>query len=165
MAPDLPIDPEREIQREANRGRAAAALENGTTFARNGEIRAAVSKFAEARQIDVTFTIDFASWSLLCWRGTVSRSAGDVVDACENAVRAAPREEAFKAYVGRGLTRAMTGQTGGAVQDFRTYAQWEKENERNLGLSQVVEDWAMALEAGVDPFDAPTIEALRDLVD
>ena len=117
--------------------------------------------YAKAQRIDPTLSIDSESWGLLCWLGAVSGFAMDVMGACESAVKTAPMAMKEQIRVARGLARAMTGEYPGAIDDFNAYVGWSKINDEYGGFEQEVEGWLHAMEAGKNPFDEATLEALR----
>jgi hypothetical protein len=85
-----------------------------------------------------------------------------VLPACEQAVSLAPDQ----GYIldSRGLARALTDDTVGPIEDFQFYIQWAQQPE-NLEFhsddATLRESWIQALQAGQNPFDKETLEALR----
>jgi len=55
----------------------------------------------------------------------------------------------------------MTGEYPGAIEDFKAYVKWSKISNEYGGFEQEVEKWLHAMEAGKNPFDEATLEALR----
>ena len=95
----------------------------------------------------------------ICWNGGLAGFAEIVLPACERAVELRPDNGAYRAS--RGLTRALTGDYPGAIEDFQFYIDWGQEREPEERLSKR-QDWVRALEAGQNPFDAETLKALKN---
>ena len=78
------------------------------------------------------------------------------MDACEKAVAKAPEE----AYIldSRGLARALTGDTAGAISDFQAFVDWT-DNDKWKAERQ---KWIDELRAGKNPF---TEEVLKGLLE
>jgi WD40 repeat protein len=78
---------------------------------------------------------------------------------CNRAVELEP--ENGECHDARGLARALTGDYRGAIEDFEFYIEWarDKRPERLLSWRQ---EWIGELKAGRNPFDAATLEALRN---
>jgi hypothetical protein len=73
----------------------------------------------------------------------------------------APSEWKEKVRDKRGLARALTGNYTGAIEDFKACIEWSKANNMYERFSQKREEWISALEAGKNPFNEATQEALR----
>jgi len=153
---DLDLDPETEAGRLA----ALGLVEGGEALARAGDVEGAVAKYAEAQALDPTLEISADSWNTLCWFGSLWGYAADVMDACEQAVELAPDDGDYRDS--RGLARALTGDYAGAIEDFEFYVEWLKENDRYEPNGPKREAWIAELEAGRNPFDAATLEELRN---
>jgi len=80
---------------------------------------------------------------------------------CPDAVKLALSKRKEEVRVARGLARAMTGEYPGAIEDFEAYVKWSKISNEYGGFEQEVEKWLHAMEAGKNPFDEATLEALR----
>jgi regulator of sirC expression with transglutaminase-like and TPR domain len=74
--------------------------------------------------------------------------------ACENAVTLAPKNGEFRDS--RGVARAMTGNTAGAIEDFQLYIKLSDSDE---GKKQR-QGWIKELKAGKNPFTPKEIERL-----
>lgn len=98
--------------------------------------------------------IDADSWERLCWYGSLHRHAADVMFACEKAVRLAPDNGYIRDS--RGLARALTGNTQGAIEDFEAFIAQTDDKEQKSQRQRWVED----LRAGKNPF---TDEELKKL--
>ena len=85
------------------------------------------------------------------------------MNACRQAVKLDPENREIRDS--RGLARALTGDTKGAIEDFSFYVKElkkEKKSEANeLRIKQRTQ-WIAALKAGKNPFDAETLNAIRD---
>lgn len=96
----------------------------------------------------------------MCWKGSIGGRAHVVLPACERAVELAPDNGSYRDS--RGLARALTGDRHSAVEDFRFFVEWARQHGLYERYGPKREAWIAALEAGRDPFDAATLEALRD---
>jgi len=95
----------------------------------------------------------------LCWFGSLWNAATEVMPTCEKVVDLFPDNGI--AHQGRGLARALTGNSAGAVEDFTMYLEWapkHEQSEQDLNLRQ---QWTEALKAHRNPFDAETLQKLR----
>jgi hypothetical protein len=83
-----------------------------------------------------------------------------MIDACGKAVSMEPENGGFRDS--RGLARALTGDFKGAVDDFKYYVKWARENNRPENFIKKREDWIQKLEKGQNPFDQAELTALRN---
>jgi hypothetical protein len=63
---------------------------------------------------------------------------------------------------GRGLARALAGDSEGAIEDFEFYVEGLKQTDRYEAGANGREEWIAELRAGRNPFDEATLEALRN---
>ena len=122
---------------------------------REGKIKEALSIYAEAQRLDPTLKISANSWSTLCRFGSLWGHAADVVNVCEKAVALEPEDVNY--HDSRGLARALTGKTEGAIEDFQDFINW---TDYGVQKSQR-EHWIEALQAGNNPFTPEELEKLR----
>ncbi len=78
------------------------------------------------------------------------------MDACEKAIVKAPKHKGYQCA--RGLARALTGDTAGAISDFQAYVDWAS----NDHWKAKVQKWIDELRAGKNPF---TEEVLKGLLE
>lgn len=95
----------------------------------------------------------------MCRAGAAWNLAALVLDACETAVSLAP-ENGYNRD-SRGLARALTGDVGGAIEDFELAAKWAQETGYGASFIESRTAWIAALRAGENPFDAATLAQLR----
>ena len=96
------------------------------------------------------------SWNRLCRQGALGGYPAQVLDACEKAVRAAPVEQRWKCQDSRGLARALTANSQGAIEDFEFVI--------NTGGDQYKKQrqaWAQALRYGRVRIHLPKRNSLR----
>ena len=103
--------------------------------------------------------ISASDWNGLCWWGSLWNYAVEVLDACNQAVALAPDNGAIADS--RGVARALTGDYAGAIEDFQFYVEWSKEDGRYEWYGAQREGWIRELEAGRNPFNEATLEALK----
>jgi hypothetical protein len=117
---------------------------------------AAIAGYLRASEIDTALEgVDASPLNTLCRHGSIAGRAADVLAACEQAVALAPDAGAIRDS--RGLARALTGDTSGAIEDFQAFIDWTSNDDR-IAQRQA---WITALEAGRNPFDAETLEQLK----
>ncbi|WP_293071578.1 AAA-like domain-containing protein [Moorena sp. SIO4A5] len=150
---ELELQPEIKAKQLAA---AAAKVEQGEQLAKEGKFTKALSLYKQAQQLDPNLEIDANSWNELCWLGSLYGYAADVIDACEKAVAKAPKHKGYQ--FARGLARALTGDTPGAISDFQAYVDWT-DNDKWKAERQ---KWIDELRAGKNPF---TEEVLKGLLE
>jgi WD40 repeat protein/archaellum biogenesis ATPase FlaH len=131
------IDPQLKLtlEREAQLLAAPAKLRQGKELVIQGETKQAITAYKEAQILDSKLEISAYSWGILCrygsiWgylKGDLGDYKNDVMDACEKAV--AKGGEIGTGYSAeflqsRGLARAITGDTVGAIKDFESFVKW-----------------------------------------
>ena len=78
--------------------------------------------------------------------------------ACDKAVSLAPEEPVLEYYLdSRGLARALTGDTQGAIEDFQAFIESPYTDEEEKAKRQ---RWIDALRAGKNPFTKEELESL-----
>jgi hypothetical protein len=92
----------------------------------------------------------------LCWYGSLWEHAAEVLWTCDHAVAIAPTRA--WAREARGIARALTGDTKGAIEDLSASANLTmSDQERSERLA-----WVASLRAGRNPFTAGVLASLRD---
>ncbi|MBE9039734.1 trypsin-like peptidase domain-containing protein [Oscillatoriales cyanobacterium LEGE 11467] len=134
---------------------ARVKISEGMKFARQGDLERAIAAFAEAQQLDPTLEIFAGSWSTLCWNGSLYGFAAEVMNACENAVAPDPKHGGRRDS--RGLARALTGNTEGAIEDFQAFLNWKRGTAKFKR-----QQWIDALRRGENPFTEEVLKELRD---
>ena len=148
-----------ELEAEANQLAAQTAIERGRNRVKQGKVTEALSLYKQAQKIDPDLEIDAESWNTLCRFGSIYRQAEQVLFACEKAIELAPREQRKASYLdSRGLARALTGNTQGAIEDFQAYVDSPRIRERYKRKPQ---QWIDALKKGEDPFTDEVLEELK----
>ena len=135
---------------------AQQVVADGERLAQSGNIDMALEAFRQATQIDTTYVIPGESLNELCWFGALWERAASVMFACELAVE---RSCGLPWIIdSRGLARALTGDSEGAIADFETFI-----NSRDATRTDIDdrEDWIRALRAGENPLTSEVLERLR----
>ncbi|MBC8160620.1 MAG: hypothetical protein H7Z42_05305, partial [Roseiflexaceae bacterium] len=128
-------------------------------LAENGAGPAALQAFKVLEASD-SGLLTAENWNALCWRGSLFGHAQEVLPACERAVALDPANGGIRDS--RGLARALTGNTAGAIEDFEAFIRWAKEDQyADLVPARIA--WVEQLRAGNNPFDAATMLQLREL--
>jgi tetratricopeptide (TPR) repeat protein len=167
----LTLDPHLAFQPEveANKWAAQGLLARGEELVRQGHVPEALAAYADAQQRDPTLSISTQQWSHLCWFGSLWDRAAAVLYACDQGVTLAPDNGIV--HQSRGIARALTGDFNGAIADLDLFITWSLANLQFLltfgsekdktSLLAKRQSWIEALEAGRNPFDAGTLEELR----
>ena len=150
--PNLKLDPTAKAQEFANKGQAKRLVAEGVSLVKNGKIKEAVAAYAKAQELDPKVEIHANSWRSLCWYGSLRKQGADVMFACNKAVALSPENSDS-----RGLARALTGNTQGAIEDFEAYIASTDDKK----LKSQRQQWVNSLRAGKNPF---TDEELKSLL-
>ncbi|HAX85893.1 MAG TPA: hypothetical protein DCY91_06375 [Cyanobacteria bacterium UBA11370] len=150
LDPSLDFNPETKAQQIA----ASALVKQAQNLVQEGKVQEAIAAYVEAQKLDPTIEIDRYSWGIICWFGSLHSSAKDVMFACEKAVELAPDNGNIRDS--RGLARALTGNTQGAIEDFQAYIVWSGDEEAKAQRQR----WIDALKAGENPFTEEEIQRL-----
>ncbi|PSB24622.1 hypothetical protein [Stenomitos frigidus] len=137
--------------------KALALLAQGNEFVGKRDIKAAMDSYTQAQTLDPR-SIDSVSaqnWNSLCWFGSLQGNAKAVLSACETAVKLAPKNIEFRDS--RGLARALSGNTQGAIEDFQAFIAGTENQERK----QQRQRWIDALRAGKNPFTPTELKSLE----
>ncbi|MEI7989205.1 MAG: SUMF1/EgtB/PvdO family nonheme iron enzyme, partial [Chloroflexota bacterium] len=123
--------------------------------AHNGDTEGAVSDATHATE---TNPQDSEGWNSLCWLGSLSGRALQVINACDQAIALDPANGNYQDS--RAVARALNGDKKGAIEDFNNYIAWSKANggaekERNERL-----EWKKSLEKGKNPFNEALLKEL-----
>ena len=153
--PNLKLDPKAKAQEFANKGQAERLVAEGVSLVKNGKIKEAVAAYTKAQELDPKVEINADSWRSLCWYGSLRKQAADVMFACNKAVAIAPENSDIRDS--RGLARALTGNTQGAIEDFEAYIASTDDKK----LKSQRQQWVNSLRAGKNPF---TDEELKSLL-
>jgi tetratricopeptide (TPR) repeat protein len=155
LDPSLTLDP-----------RLAAQVEWGTGLVASGRYTEAMAALDAALLIsptlDITATLTADAWNSVCRWGSLSGAAAEVLPACERAVALAPEDGGTRDS--RGLARALTGDTQGAIEDFAFAVQWAEEGNEDESFIASRQAWIADLKAGKDPatiFTPAVLEELR----
>lgn len=107
------------------------------------------------RAFDAGMELDGRSYNLICWYGSLDGHAEHVLPACDGAMEEDSTNVSWRDS--RGLARALTGDTDGAIVDFQYYV----DNSFNIDTEQR-SSWIDQLRAGEDPFTAEVLKSLRE---
>ena len=159
LKPDIDLNPNTEVidkdpKTVAQQLAAPTKLEEGERLARGGEVEKAIALYQEAQKLDPSLKISATSWNDLCWYGSLHDYAAEVMFSCEKAVTLAPEDGGIRDS--RGLARALTGNTQGAIEDFQAFVDWTDNNKKRLQRQR----WIDALRAGENPFTEEEIKSL-----
>jgi tetratricopeptide (TPR) repeat protein len=150
LSPSLDIPSETEVAW----WEADSLVEKGEQLITEGKFKEALAAYQKAQTLKPTRKLDAASWNNLCWFGSLHGQAAEVMFACENAVTLAPKNGDVRDS--RGIARALTGNTAGAIEDFQLYIKLSDSDERKKQR----QGWIKDLKAGKNPFTKEEIERL-----
>lgn len=137
-------------------------LDQARTAAKTGEVETALQIYADFAALELTYLVDASAWNNLCWWGSLYGYAARVLEGCEQAVALADAEDLPNYRDSRGLARALTGDLAGAIADFTVYVESKQDNGQYEPDGKQRTAWIAALERGEDPFDAATLQSLRE---
>jgi TonB family protein len=132
-----------------------SAMSRGVRLARMGRVTDALTAFGEAQRLDPRLASSTDYWYPVCWYGAIWGYADDVIQACDQLVRLAPRNAG--ARDARGLARALTQDFPGAIEDFRAVIDLSGDARTARERRQ----WIAELEAGRNPITPALLETLR----
>ncbi|MDF5740080.1 tetratricopeptide repeat protein, partial [Nostoc sp. S13] len=138
-----------------NKGKAEGSVDQGNSHLQEKKFKEAIADYTEALKLDPKVEIPNDSWNTICWDGSLQKQAADVLPACEKAVALAP--EAGYIRDSRGLARALTGNTQGAITDFEVYIAQTDDKDSKAQRQR----WVKDLRAGKNPFTDAELEKLR----
>ncbi|BAY29316.1 WD-40 repeat-containing protein [Nostoc carneum NIES-2107] len=125
---------------------ASALITQGEKLVKDGKVKEALAAYVDAQKFAPNLKISADSWNKLCLDGSLRGYAADVMFACNKAVALEPENIYIRAS--RGLGRALTGNTQGAIEDFEAYIK-STDNKQDKAQMQ---SWVNALRAGKNPF-------------
>ncbi len=101
----------------------------------------------------VTASKDFLADNQLCWWGSLSGFASQVMPACEADIALAPPADRDYWRDTRGGARALTGDYAGAIEDFQAFVDWTTGKAQYDTMRTQREGWIATLKTGKNPFD------------
>jgi len=142
LSPKIKVPAEDEVKRWA----AGGSIEQGENLVKEGKVQKAVDAFEKAKLFDATWKIPQDSWNTLCGYGARHGEAKTAISACDTAVALAPGN--VEVRNSRGVARALTGDTAGAIEDFQAFIEGTDSAERKKRR----QGWIDALKKGENPF-------------
>jgi hypothetical protein len=111
----------------------------------------------EAVQLDPT-AVTNKDWNAVCWNGALDGQAPAVMRTCDLAVERAGNEDRIHGFRdSRGLARALSGNTQGAIEDFAFFLRHtdnaEQKSQRQARVG--------TLKVGKNPFTPEVLKSLR----
>ena len=150
LSPKIKVPAEDEVKQWA----AGGLIEQGENLVKEGKVQEAVDAFEKAKKLDATWNISQDSWDTLCWYGALHGGAKTVISACDTAVALAPGNGDVRDS--RGVARALTGDTAGAIEDFQAFI----EGTDSAEAKKRRQGWIDALKKGENPFTEKEIDNL-----
>jgi tetratricopeptide (TPR) repeat protein len=148
-------DPQAVAQKFEVRGVARRKLDKGAELARQGDAEKALQVYVEAEKLDSSLT-NAAFWNNVGWSFSLGGHAAQALIASEKAVELDPHNGEILDI--RGLARALTGDTQGAIKDFEAAIASDSFREE---LKTQRRQWVDALRKGPQPFTPQLLEKLR----
>jgi hypothetical protein len=134
-------------------------IDTATGRANSGDIPGALKLAQLVGDLGVADEIPARSWGQFCRAGSLAGHAAELRDACDRAVALAPDDGIV--HDSRGLARALTKDSKGAIEDFEAYVAWARQNGEDAERIARREAWGAALQAGRDPFSPAVLDELR----
>ena len=152
--PNLKFDPEVKATEFANKGKAERLIQEGASMVKESKVQEAVADYNEAQKLDPKVEISADSWNTLCRQGSLRKQAKVVIFACDKAVNLQPDNGMIRDS--RGLARALTGDTQGAIADFEAYIAQADDKDTKAQRQR----WVKDLKAGKSPFTDAELKPL-----
>ncbi|MEG4170956.1 MULTISPECIES: TIR domain-containing protein [unclassified Microcoleus] len=152
LSPSIKVPAEDRVKQWA----AGGLIEKGENLVQEGKVQEALDAFWRAKQFDATWKISQDSWNTLCRYGALHGGAKTVLSACDTAVAVAPSN--VEVRDSRGVARALTGDTAGAIADFQAFIQATDSPDRKKQR----QGWIDALKKGENPFTEKEIYKLLE---
>lgn len=158
----LEFDPEERVKQIA----VPILIVQGTNLMRENHPSEGFAKYQEALALDPELTMT-EGWDMnqLCWYGSLQGYAAEMMLVCDRAV-----ESVYYGFDSRGVARAMTGDYGGAIEDFQAFIDilndWIQYSEGGEIYQSLViqkaqrEAWIDALAKGQNPFTKELVQEL-----
>jgi WD40 repeat protein len=108
----------------------------------------------------VVASTDADANNAMCWVGSLSGFAAQVMPACERAVALAPPAGLANIRDSRGVARAITGDYAGAIADFQAMVEWANANGQADTTGTQRQGWITTLKTGKNPFDQALLDEL-----
>ncbi|MFH7026906.1 MAG: tetratricopeptide repeat protein [Heteroscytonema crispum UTEX LB 1556] len=159
---EIDLDPDTEAkdrnpQALVNKFKAQGLITQAEDNLNNGDFTKAVAVYKAIEKLQPPKEILAKYWNILCLQGSLRGHAKDVVkNACEKAVKLTPKD--VNILDSRGLARALTGDTQGAINDFNAFI----ESTSYLQKKAQRQTWVKDLQAGKKPFTPELLEKLRN---
>jgi hypothetical protein len=112
------------------------------SFARRAMIAEAIAAIDSALMYDSAHVTN-EHLNTVCWFGALQNQASRVISYCDRAVRLDPNNTGIRDS--RGVARALTGNTSGAIEDFSAYG---ADTSNDAGARRQRLSWATALREG-----------------
>ncbi len=135
---------------------AEAFFNRGNAYTRLEQYEPGIADYKKAIELNIQQPL---AYGYLCWYGSLAGHAAEILDACEKGVQLDPNNGGIRDS--RGLARALTGDYRGAIEDFKAYVTWSKQNGKYEQRGYKREIWIRELEVGRNPFDPATLKELR----
>ncbi|MEH1925926.1 tetratricopeptide repeat protein [Nostoc sp.] len=148
--------PRRERKSWRIKARCDRLIDEGYSRLQEKKFKEAIAAYTAALKFDPKVEIPTTDWNTLCWRGSLQKQAADVLPACDKAVALAPEDGNIRDR--RGLARALTGDTQGAITDFEAYIAQTQDKESKAQRQR----WVKDLQAGKNPFTDAEIKKLQN---
>ncbi|MEH2314304.1 MAG: ribosome assembly protein 4, partial [Nostoc sp.] len=152
---NLKFEPNVKAQEFVNKGKAERSVDEGNSRLQDKKFKEALAAYTAALKFDPKVEIPADSWNELCRQGSLQKQAADVLPACEQAVALAPDGNTRDS---RGLARALTGDTQGAITDFEAYIAQPEDKDSKAQRQR----WVKDLRAGKNPFTEAELNKLRN---
>jgi WD40 repeat protein len=124
-------------------------------YLKQGDLTKAVAVYTEIEKLQPSKETLANSWNTLCWEGSLRGYAKDVIFACEKAVSLTPDDGNIRDS--RGLAKALTGDTKGAIEDFEAFIKW---SDDPLAKAKR-QGWIKDIRAGKNPFTPEELQKLQ----
>ncbi|MCP4525239.1 MAG: tetratricopeptide repeat protein [Aestuariibacter sp.] len=129
-------------------------------LAKQGKIQEAITNSTKMRELNPPLEFQAAFWNNICWYGSIWGYTRDAMNSCEQAVELDPTDGTIRDS--RGLAYALIGNYAEAIEDFTFAINWAKVEQQSEEFIREREAWVAILEQDHSPFDAETLEKLKN---
>ncbi len=154
--PSTTLDPIAEADRWERKGKLEKIWPSADRLRAEKQYAKWIEMASEAVQLDPT-AVPNKDWNEVCWDGALDGQAAVVMRACDRAVERAGDDGIHNFRDSRGLARALTGNTQGAIEDFEFFI----EHTDNAEQKSHRQAWVGELKAGKNPFTPEVLKSLR----
>jgi len=170
LDPNIDLDPKSDVRNEdarsvAQRLAAGEQVSEGNRLAQEGKTDDAIAAYQQALELNPSLDSDAVYWNELGWLSSLGGRLKYGLDASEKAVRLSQagndKVVVIHSLDTRGLARALTGDTPGAIEDLDAVLDSDVSDGFGTEYKAQRREWVHALRNGKQPFTPQLLKELR----